>query len=96
MKYYFENEDAEGCFTKEHFIDEMKHNGLTEMEVMEAVPQKSNETEYMWCNAIGEVGEKGNCGKMCENYLPRNGKSGICANQGRLFKAGEKVTLKLK
>ena len=95
IKYYFKNEDTDICYTKEHFLDEMKENGLTEMEVMEAVPLKSHETEYIWCKAIGEAGDRGYCGRMCKSYSPRNGKSGMCKYQGKFYHHGEKLTLKL-
>lgn len=93
MKYYFETEDSEICYTKEHFVEVMKEESLTEIEVIEAKRTKDN--EYFWCTYFGEVGEKGYCGKACKEYTPRNGKSGNCKHNGSLYEKGEKTILKL-
>lgn len=93
-KYYFENEDAENCYTEDEFQDRMKFNELTEMTVLEANP--ANGSEYIYCKESGSVGEKHDCGKQCPDYEPRNGKSGMCKNRGLLFEHGEEITLKLK
>jgi len=95
MKRYFENEDAENCYPESYFQDEMRDNGLTEMTVIEAIPMKSSETEYIYCEEVGDCGDKGECGRACDYYVPRNGKSGMCKYQGRLNEFGEKVVLKL-
>jgi hypothetical protein len=40
---------------------------------------------------VGECGEKGNCGRPCSNYKPRNGESGICRHYGRVYEPGKLV-----
>jgi hypothetical protein len=32
----------------------------------------------MWCQDHGEFVEKGDCGRLCEDYSPCNGKNGRC------------------
>jgi len=93
MKYYFEDIDSEQCFTKDTFIDMMKFNNVKEMEVLEAI--KETVSGMIYCKASGSVGEKGECGKQCDDYQPKNGKSGMCRNQGQLYRHGDKVILKL-
>lgn len=80
-KYYFENEDSEMAFTKDYFISEMKENELPEMKLMEAIPSKDK--DYFYCRFAMEVAEKeeDTCGKGCDGYEPRNGKSGVCKNK---------------
>ena len=94
--YYFRTDDSERCHPAEYFHSDMIEQGLTEMEVFEAIPEKVQGA--IWCNAVDEVAlrEDYPCGKGCEDYEPRNGKSGCCKYNGRLFTTGEKVTLKLK
>lgn len=95
-KYYFENEDAENCWTEEYFQDQMRVNELTEISVLEAIPVKIKISEYIYCKEIGEVGEKRECGKEYPYYKPRNGKNGMCKHRGKLFEHGDDVILKLK
>lgn len=94
MKFYFETEDSDECFNKKHFVDQLKESGEKQITVFEAVPDNIN-TEWMYCRAVGEVGLKTECGRYCEDYSPRNGKSGICKHQGKLHLAGEEVIIKI-
>ena len=94
IKYYFETIDSEMCYSEQYFIDQMKESEVKEMQVFEAVPEKSD--EYFYCTAIGDVGEKGHCGKDCKDYEPCNGKSGRCRFTGRLYIHGNKVLLTIK
>ena len=82
MKHYFLNKDEEYCFTKEHYVRRMNEVGLTYIAVYEA--KKVRDKELIFCKAVGEPAEK-NCGRQCEFYSPRNGKSGICKHDGMLF-----------
>lgn len=92
-KYYFENEDAEHCYTEEYFQDAMRNDELTEIIVLEAIPAKISESEFIYCKEIETVGEKKECGKSCPDYEPRNGKNGMCKNRGKLYEHGDEVTL---
>lgn len=91
---YFKSEDDNFCHDKAHFIEEMKSEKLEQIEVFEAV--KANDHEHIWCSYIGEAGDKDNCGKQCDAYKPRNGKSGCCTHLGTLYNYGEKVTLTIE
>lgn len=89
MKYYFETKESETCYDLESIKDMMRADGITERTVFEAI--KDNVGGYFWCKAIGEVGEKGQCGKQCSDYEPRNGKSGCCKYFGSLYTATDKT-----
>ena len=90
-KRYFRTEDDSFCYDKEHFVSEMKAENLEQIEVFEAV--KANDPDHIWCSYISEAGEKGNCGKQCDAYKPRNGIEGACVHLGTLYNHGEKVML---
>lgn len=93
-KYYFRNIEDERCYQKEYHLSDAKDEGLTEIEVFEAEPDHSK--DHFWCQAIDEACEKedGTCGMDCEDYEPRNGKSGICKYKSHCFTPGKKVILK--
>ena len=93
-KYFFQNEDDEHCFTKNHFIELMKETGEKEMNVFVAKPLTDD--QYFFCKAVGECGERGHCGKECDDYEPRNGKSGCCKHFGKLYEAMEKTVIKVR
>lgn len=88
-KYYFFNKDDETCYQKESIIDLMKMDGLTEATVIEAKRVKHD--GYFYCRENGVVGETGECGRICNDYKPRNGKSGICKHYGNLYEATDKT-----
>ena len=93
-KFYFKNEDAELCYSKEHFIEGMEDEGITEMEVLEANPD--SKSDYFWCKEHGFCGDdtRETCGSECKEYAPRNGKSGCCKHHTKkLYFHGEKVIL---
>lgn len=89
-KLYFENEDAELCHPLEYHLNEAKADGLIEVQLLEAIPDKTTH-DFIWCTSFGAVSERGNCGKVCPDYEPRNKKSGICKHQGRMFTHGNAV-----
>lgn len=92
---YFEKEDSEICYPESYFQDIMKAEGLTEIEVFEAIPEEYD-SGYRYCKNFCIVIEKWSCSKAdCKNYSPINGKSGCCKYIGRLYEYGEKVTLRL-
>ena len=96
MKYFFETQDSEMCYTKEHFLNEMEDN-LTEMEVY---PAKMIVGEpFAWCTELETSIEtrKDDCGKWCNDYAPRNGKNGRCKHSSNTYEASEiPVTIKQK
>ena len=89
MKFYFETADSELCYTLAYF----KEYGLPEMELYEAIP--SRVSGEGWCNEYECILEKGDCGRFCDSYSPKNGKSGMCRHKSnKMFEHGEKVTIK--
>lgn len=90
-KLYFENEDSEHCYSEAYFQRKMEEDGLSEMEVFEAV--KSKDKYFIYCKAVQTCGEASECGKNCDDYAPKNGKSGCCKNRGTMYDYGFDVTL---
>lgn len=79
---------------KQAVIDYMNEHGLKELTVHESKTFK--DPNYMYCKLHG-MGEKGWCGKSwCKDYQPRNGKSGCCRLQGKLYEEGKEITIKIK
>lgn len=93
-KKYFKTEDSELCYPLEYHLLEAKDQGLDEIELFEAVTEKID--GFFWCNKYLSVGEKGNCGKICAEYDPRNGKSGICKHNSIFHEPNLKVKFKVK
>lgn len=93
MKKYFYN--SEFCYDLDHIKDAIHLDGLTEAKVFEAY--RITGEGLAWCNELSEVLEKseGGCGKMCNFYKPRNGKSGICSHQGYCYTQGKEVLIKI-
>lgn len=81
-KHYFleaviEEDDMVWCAYLPTIREEMRERGLTESKVFEAKRRKAND-EFFYCEDVLEWGEKGECGKFCDCYSPRNGKNGCC------------------
>ena len=96
MKYYFKYSDSEVCYQRSYFDDEMTENELSEMEVYEAIPDRT--TGCFWCKVECFCGDdsRDTCGKQCRQYSPRNGKSGCCKHYTtQLYTQGNKITLQL-
>lgn len=97
MKYFFEFPDGEAAFTKEYFIEQMKDNGLTEMQVFPA--KMITGESFAWCTKFNDAVETqaGDCGRWCTEYKPRNGKNGRCRFSNNCYEAVEiPITLYLK
>lgn len=94
-KYYFEALDSELCYTLDYHLDQAREQGLSRIELYEAVPEKVN--GFFFCRAVNAVGEDGYCGSQCTDYEPRNGKSGMCRHRSNtMYEHGEKVTFTVK
>jgi len=92
-KFYFDEVDAEMAYTLDYHLDNAKMDKLSEIELFEAIPNK--DPEYFYCKAIQECGIKGDCGKHCDEYEPRNKISGICKHKGECYTPGDKFTFKV-
>jgi hypothetical protein len=97
MKYYFQNEDSEQCFTKDYFLEYMADNDLKEMQVFPVRMIKGS--EYSYCMEFQDAGEtKEMCGKLnCDKYTPRNGKNGRCKYNRNCYEpVDDAITIKIK
>lgn len=92
MNLYF-HPDGERCYPLSIHLSEAREDGLTEVELYEAVPARN---DSFYCRAHQEVWEKGDCGKHCCEYSPCNGKSGRCRHMGKAYTIGEKRVFKVK
>lgn len=92
QKLYFSSIIEDMAYTKEYLIDEMKERELTAIEVN--LVKRELETDYFYCHEFGDFGEVGeSCGKICDKYSPRNGKSGCCKHRGFCYIPGKEFIL---
>jgi hypothetical protein len=79
------------AYSKEYLIEQMKERGLNVIKVRKAI--RELKTDYYFCKSIGEIGMRGKyhapCGRHCELYEPRNGKSGCCRHIGFCYEPSE-------
>jgi hypothetical protein len=73
----------ERCFSLSAHRDRMKEVDVESLTLHRAQPVR--DVPYIYCKAVQEVGERGECGRSCPLYAPRNGKSGACRHLGRLY-----------
>lgn len=95
-KMYFIKYQEDECYDMPTIKDMMKSDGISQMEVEEA--EMSTGTGMFYCSALGEVGEtsEGGCGKFCDKYKPRNGKSGRCRSHKNVYSpTGKVITVKI-
>lgn len=91
LKLYFKNEDSQTCYELSDHIFEAKCDELTEIELIEAIPDNSIKNTF-WCMNYENRVERCDCKKSeCVSYDPINGKNGICCFRGKLYTKGEKV-----
>ena len=86
--YFFSGEDEELCYPLWKHLMWAREKDEKEVTVYKAEPIKVH--GYMYCNLHG-AGEDGKCGKICTDYIPRNGKRGMCKHRGKLYQARQKV-----
>lgn len=95
-RYYFRNDDDEMCYPISSHIKHMVENQIKEMDIYLA--ERETESHFFYCKHFFQVGEKSEqtCGKNCEAYQPRNGKSGVCKFSGFVYEKTDKCfTLKI-
>jgi len=92
--YFALSIDDERCYTLDSIVDQMKYNNLSETEIKSAV-KDSSVTGYFYCKYYDSVGESidGECGKHCDGYDPRNGKSGNCRHKGSCYSQSDDTFL---
>jgi len=96
IKTYFSKLSEEFSQIKEWLLNEMKECGITELRVNEA--KRIVGSEFYFCEAFYAIGEKNSidydgCGKVCDEYEPRNGKSGCCRHRSFCYESGKKFIL---
>lgn len=90
-KLYFKSIDDTMCSSLESHIQDAIEEELTEITLVEAIPDNDN-TEFIWCTQYGECVERYQCKKSeCEKYSSKIGR-GKCENRGNLYQHGEEVT----
>jgi hypothetical protein len=75
--FYMEKDD-EIAYVLDWFKDLLEDNGKKEIILYEM--KREFKTGFIWCSLLQECFENTDsmCGKVCEDYKPRNGKSGRC------------------
>ncbi len=95
MKLYFS--EIEDCaYTIDYLTGEMLERGYTEIKVYEA--KREVGVDYFWCKLFEAIGDKneGGCGKVCDSYKPRNGRSGCCMHRNYCYEYGEEFILTIE
>lgn len=94
VKLYFRNENSSFCSDLESFKIDAKHEGLKEIELVQAIPDNGS-SDLVFCLYHGDVEEKQLCKKSnCSHYLSERGKR-KCEHKGKLFLYGDKVKIKI-
>ena len=83
MKKLYSNDRRDGMYSLDSWKQFMRATKIKSLVLTENVIDKC--TDYFYCTEFDEVGESGHCGKECDKYKPRNGKSGICVNHRRCY-----------
>lgn len=94
---YFKKGKEEMCYDLETIRDHMRIDHIKELQVFEAEIDIGTGTFY--CSKFGGVGDNSDmgCGKTCDEYAPRNGRSGICRYKRNTYSQTDRlVWIKLK
>jgi len=95
MKQYF-IKDHIFSMSMEEVKAYMMENELSEMTVFKAKKIKVEGMRFCKIDGMFEHFSDA-CGRnWCNNYDPRNGKSGCCKHLGSLYELGEEITVKIK
>lgn len=90
MRLYFSNHEEESCYDLDYWREYLLEHNISELKLFEAVPDHGN--GFFFCREYGEIGESrdNSCGKQCDSYKPRNGKSGRCRFSVSTYSQGDK------
>ncbi len=95
---YFYPYDADECLPMDIQKDIMKSDGVTTRTMYKAKAIPTHVVAY--CKEFDEVIAKDHpfilfdgCGKSCDGYEPRNGKSGRCKHHSHCYEPGEEVVI---
>jgi len=95
-QYYFESANSETCWTADYFESRMIEEGVKEITVYAAIPDKI--PGVFWCTEHLYCGDDSaeSCGNQCIEYEPRNGKNGCCRHhRSTVYELGGAVKLTL-
>jgi len=87
--YFCDIDGNENCYGLEYWKWYKSDNELSELKLTEA--KRETGTGYFFCKEFKEVGETGNCGKICSKYHPNNGKNGRCKHYGYCYEQTDKT-----
>jgi len=76
VKKLYSSAITNGLYKLSYFKQLLRATKRKELELFEH--KIDRDVDFFYCAEFDEVGEKGNCGKQCDKYAPRNGTSGIC------------------
>jgi hypothetical protein len=97
-EYYFcEKICDERCYTLATLIDMAKLEGLSEIKVSPA--KIVTREDYAYCSFYQDAIEvrAGDCGKLCHDYQPRNGKNGRCRHSKNCYEpTDEQIIITIK
>jgi hypothetical protein len=95
--YFCRNFDSETAYDLATLKGRAKRLYMNQITVTKAVPDPFK--DHFYCKEFDYVGVKsdGECGKICDGYTPKNGKSGMCRHQAKCYEpTGEPITIKIK
>lgn len=96
MKMFFENENSEDCYSENYFQELAQKQGLSSIELIEAIPVKKL-GDHVFCTWHDEVVDRYDCTKReCAYYIPNKSGRGACIHRGKLYDHGDKVTITVK
>lgn len=79
LKRIYGDGKSEFCYPLSYYIE---HGyDLSDLKPM----KRMFNSQFFFCRHFRTMGNKGNCGKWCEAYKPRNGKSGCCKHNRYVY-----------
>lgn len=90
-KTYKRDQKAKFGLKKEVFMTEMQHEGLENLILYECNPVVKSKN--IICRQYRSKRPKSGCGQVCDQYMPCNGTSGMCAHRSFIQSPIRKVLL---
>ena len=87
-KLYFSNNDPEFCLTLQYFKKYMIENEVDKM--LLTLAKRETNAGHFYCKMHDVIGTVGECGVICEQYCPNNGKNGRCKHYGYCYEMTDK------
>ena len=95
-KLYFAPElDNLSAYNLRDILTWMSEEGIASTQIFSAKVERGTETFYCKEDQTHYDKDDGMCGKKsCNNYMPRNGKNGICKHYGYIYDYGTEYELR--